>query len=161
MHSLEKCYFCSSTVYPGHGMMFVRNDAKVFRFCRSKCHKNFKMKRNPRKVRWTKAFRRAAGKEMTIDSTLEFEKRRNVPVRYDRDLMATTLKAMKRIQEIKAKRERVFTLKRLKGKKEHERTQKVKMVQKNIELIATPGLKKKLMEKKLAGQQARTDMELS
>ncbi|KAG8839827.1 ATPase-activating ribosome biosynthesis protein [Serendipita sp. 405] len=90
------------------GSAFVRNDAKVFRFCTSKCHKNFKMKRNPRKVRWTKAFRKAAGKEMTIDSTIDFEKRRNVPIRYDRELIQTTIKAMKRVAEIKQKRERAF-----------------------------------------------------
>jgi len=83
------------------------------------------MKRNPRKVRWTKAFRKAAGKEMTIvrrsrfvagcveltgtkDSTIEFEKRRNIPVRYDRELVQTTIKAMKRIAEIKQKREHAF-----------------------------------------------------
>ncbi|KAK7014823.1 ribosome biogenesis protein rlp24 [Favolaschia claudopus] len=105
---IEKCYFCSTSVYPGHGSAFVRNDAKVFRFCTSKCHKNFKMKRNPRKVRWTKAFRKAAGKEMTVDSTIEFEKRRNIPVRYDRELVQTTLKAMKRVSEIKKRRELAF-----------------------------------------------------
>lgn len=105
---IEKCYFCGASVYPGHGTMFVRNDAKMFRFCRSKCHKNFKMKRNPRKVRWTKAFRKAAGKEMAIDSTLEFEKRRNVPVKYDRELVQTTISAIDRVAAIKAKREKAF-----------------------------------------------------
>lgn len=84
------------------------------------------MKRNPRKVRWTKAFRKAHGKEMTIvskshlvrsacpqavvsqDSTIDFEKRRNVPVRYDRDLVQTTIKAMKRVAEIKQRRDHAF-----------------------------------------------------
>lgn len=105
---VEHCYFCSAPSYPGRGITFVRNDAKVFRFCKSKCHKNFKMKRNPRKVRWTKAFRKAAGKEMTVDASLEFEKRRNIPVRYDRELVEKTLAAMRRVQEIKSRRERAF-----------------------------------------------------
>ncbi|KAI9310926.1 ribosomal protein L24e-domain-containing protein [Dichotomocladium elegans] len=133
MH-IERCYFCSGPCYPGHGMMFVRNDAKTFRFCRSKCHRNFKMKRNPRKVRWTKAFRKAAGKEMVIDSTFEFEKRRNVPVRYDRNLMATTVKAMKRVQEIRAKREKAFYRNRMSGNHEIEKADDIRVVKQNIEL---------------------------
>ena len=47
------------------------------------------------------------------DSTFEFEKRRNVPVRYDRDLVQTTMKAMKRVAEIKARREHAFWKNRL------------------------------------------------
>ena len=48
----------------------MRNDSKQFRFCRSKCHKNFKMKRNPRKVKWTKAYRVLHGKDAATDSVL-------------------------------------------------------------------------------------------
>ncbi|EPE10278.1 ribosome biogenesis protein rlp24 [Ophiostoma piceae UAMH 11346] len=101
--------------YPGKGIMFVRNDSKAFRFCRSKCHKNFKMKRNPRKLKWTKAFRKAAGKEMVVDSTLLFQARRNEPVRYNRELATKTLAAMDRIAAIRSRRERVFYKRRMGG----------------------------------------------
>ncbi|KAF9971823.1 ATPase-activating ribosome biosynthesis protein [Actinomortierella ambigua] len=158
---LEKCYFCSSTCYPGHGTMFVRNDSKTFRFCRSKCHKNFKMKRNPRKVRWTKAFRKAAGKEMTIDSTFQFEKRRNIPVRYDRDLMATTIRAMKRSQEIKAKRERVFYKNRMAGNKLQKKTENQALVQKHIHLVDTPQIKKVAQAQKVSEKNKLMDIDMS
>ena len=65
---------------------------QIFKFCRSKCHKNFKKKKNPRKAKWTKAFRKGAGKELAIDPSYEFEKRRNIPVKYDRELWQTTSK---------------------------------------------------------------------
>jgi len=87
------------------------------------------MKRNPRKVRWTKAFRKAAGKEMTIDSTIDFEKRRNVPVRYDRELMQTTLKAMKRIGEIKKRREHAFWKNRMAVSREKHRAHRNKLLE--------------------------------
>lgn len=80
----------------------------------------FKMKRNPRKLAWTKSFRRAHGKEMTVDSTLSFAARRNVPVRYNRDLVATTLKAMQRVSEIRAKREKQFYKNRMRGNRERQ-----------------------------------------
>lgn len=115
--------------------MFVRNDAKEFRFCRSKCHKNFKMKRNPRKLRWTKAFRKAAGKEMVVDSTLSFSARRNVPVRYNRDLVSETLRAMGRIEEIRQRRERAFYKNRMKGNKQRSLEMDKKLVESNPELL--------------------------
>ncbi|EEB09210.1 ribosome biogenesis protein RLP24 [Schizosaccharomyces japonicus yFS275] len=134
---IHTCYFCSGPVYPGHGIMFVRNDAKEFRFCRSKCHKNFKMKRNPRKVAWTKAYRKAHGKEMVYDQSLAITAaRRNVPVRYDRNLVATTLKAMKRVTEVHSKRERLFFKKRMAGKRDQEVREAQRLVQQNVPQFA-------------------------
>lgn len=132
---IETCTFCSRPVYPSKGITFVRNDAKVFRFCRSKCHKNFKMHRNPRKLGWTKAFRRAHNKEMVVDSTLQFAARRNVPVRYNRDNVATTLKAMQRVAEIRQKRERQFYKERMKGNKERSLAADRKLVEENQHLL--------------------------
>lgn len=132
---IETCHFCSQPCYPSKGITFVRNDAKTFRFCRSKCHKNFKMKRNPRKLGWTKAFRRAHGKEMTVDSTLQFQQRRNVPVRYNRDLVARTLEAMSRVGEIRAKRERQFYKNRMAGNRAAQLEADRKLVAENQHLL--------------------------
>jgi len=132
--------------------MFVRNDAKEFRFCRSKCHKAFKQRRNPRKLKWTKAFRKAAGKELAVDSTLTFAARRNVPVRYNRDLVSTTLKAMARVEEIRQKRERAFFKNRMKGNKERQIELDKKLVESNPELLK---MREVEIARKLAREEAR------
>lgn len=102
---------------------------------RSKCHKNFKMKRNPRKLKWTKAFRKAAGKEMTVDSTLVFGARRNVPVKYDRELVNKTLRAMDRISEVRTRRERVFYKNRMAGRRAQELREARKLVAEHEHLL--------------------------
>ncbi|XP_076934885.1 putative ribosome biogenesis protein RLP24 [Bidens hawaiensis] len=144
---LEKCWFCSSTVYPGHGIQFVRNDAKIFRFCRSKCHKNFKMKRNPRKVKWTKAYRRLHGKDMTEDSTFEFERKRNRPERYDRNVTENTLKAIKTIVKVRDQRAKKHIGDRLKGKAKKERKEKLKELDQSLHMLVAPGAMDKYKNK--------------
>ena len=140
---IHVCYFCSSPCYPGHGITFVRNDCKVFRFCRSKCHKNFKLKRNPRKAKWTKAFRRAAGKEMRVDATYDFEKKRNRPIKYDRNVMGATIRAMQKVQQIKDKRHERFYANRMKATKEEKKAQiRAKIVQ-QVDLIAPAASKER------------------
>ncbi|MFQ6020627.1 MAG: 50S ribosomal protein L24e [Candidatus Aenigmatarchaeota archaeon] len=48
-----KCSFCNKEIENGTGKMFVRNDGKIFYFCKSKCEKNMlKLRREPHKVRW-------------------------------------------------------------------------------------------------------------
>ena len=134
--------------------MFVRNDAKEFRFCRSKCHKAFKQRRNPRKLKWTKAFRKAAGKELAVDSTLTFAQRRNVPVRYNRELVASTLKAMARIEEIRQRRERAFYKNRMRLNKERDFLRDKKLVEANPELLR---IREVEMANKLAREQERRE----
>ncbi|KAK1809355.1 ATPase-activating ribosome biosynthesis protein [Friedmanniomyces endolithicus] len=156
---IETCYFCSQPCYPSKGITFVRNDAKVFKFCRSKCDKNFKMKRNPRKLAWTKSFRRAHGKEMTVDSTLQFAQRRNIPVRYNRELVATTLSAMQRVSEIRARRERQFYKNRMRGNKATQMEADRKLVAENQHLL--PPQYRDRVQEVLDVEAQKVDMELA
>mmetsp|Transcript_7670 Transcript_7670/g.11891 ORF Transcript_7670/g.11891 Transcript_7670/m.11891 type:complete len:176 (+) Transcript_7670:44-571(+) len=141
---IHKCYFCSSPIYPGHGMIFVRNDCKVFRFCKSKCHNNFKMRRNPRRTRWTKAFRWSRKKEMTNDNVLHFEKRRHIPIKYDREVMAKTIKAMNRIQQIRVARNNRFYDLRMKDTARIHKAQALRLIRKNLHLVIAPVAVKKM-----------------
>ena len=144
---LEKCWFCSSTCYPGHGITFVRNDATVFKFCRSKCHKNFKMKRNPRKVRWTKAYRKLAGKELAEDATFDLERKRNRPEKYNREVVQKTIKAIEKIEEIRKRRQDRFHEARMKIAKKQQKALDKKELEQEIHLIRAPGTKEADREK--------------
>jgi large subunit ribosomal protein L24e len=55
---------------------------------------------------------------MKQDTTLTFAARRQIPTRYNRELASTTLRAMERISEIRARRERAFYKNRMSGNKE-------------------------------------------
>ncbi|XP_006615098.1 probable ribosome biogenesis protein RLP24 [Apis laboriosa] len=147
---IETCYFCSSRIYPGHGIQFVRNDCKIFKFCRSKCHAAFKKKKNPRKVKWTKAYRKTVGKELAVDPSFEFEKRRNIPIKYNRELWHNAINAMKKVENIKQRRQNLHIMQRLRKGRELEKERDIKEVQRDLSLIKSPavGLKerKKLEE---------------
>ena len=72
---------------------------------------------------------------MLVDTTLQFAARRNIPVRYNRDLVSTTLKAMKRVSEIRARREAVFFRNRMAGNKKRARAANRKLVAENEHLL--------------------------
>jgi len=154
------CYFCGSSVYMGKGVRFVRNDCKVFNFCRSKCHKNFKKKKNPRKAKWTKAFRKSAGKELAVDPSFEFEKRRNVPVKYDRELWQTTVNAMQRVEEIKNKRQAHHIFQRMKAAKKIQKAKDIREVERDLALIKSPAAGLKKANREMTGEEMEADTAL-
>lgn len=73
---------------------------------------------------------------MAVDSTFEFEKRRNRPVKYDRDLMGKTIVAMQRVQEIKSKREERFHGNRMRDAKKEKKQQARVEIEKSVDLLA-------------------------
>jgi len=73
---------------------------------------------------------------MAVDSTFEFEKRRNRPVKYDRDLMGKTIMAIQRVQEIQSTREERFHANRMRDAKKEKKQQARVEIEKSIEILA-------------------------
>jgi large subunit ribosomal protein L24e len=83
----------------------------------------------------TNSSNRLFSKEMVVDGALALAARRNVPVRYNRDMVATALKAMQRYSTVKARRERVFYKNRMAGNRERQLEADKKLVEENQHLL--------------------------
>ena len=138
---IETCYFCSGPIYPGHGIAFVRNDGKMFRFCRSKCHRAFKAKKNPRKIRWTKAYRKTHGKELVTDPVYDFEQIKDSAIKYNRNVWVDTIQAMEKLDKIRTDREnKFFDMRMRKAKKTQKEIIKKDLIRHEM-LISDPKIR--------------------
>lgn len=55
----SQCSFCGHPIARGTGMLYVRTDGSILRFCSRKCRiSQVEHKRNPRKLKWTTKYER-------------------------------------------------------------------------------------------------------
>lgn len=99
-------------------------------------------------MRWTKAYRKTHGKELTCDPVYEFEKNKDTAVRYNRDIWVNTIQAMEKIDKIRTDREERFWQNRMK-KAEHHKKEMIKAnLFKHDSLIRDVNIRKKVLAMK-------------
>lgn len=102
------------------------------------------------------------GKELAIDPSFEFEKRRHVPVKYDRQTWTKAIKAMKKVEAIKQKRQGTYVMQRLRKARDLEQERDIKEVQRDLSLIRSPAaaLKKQSESETMADDIQESDQEM-
>merc|ERR1711918_232159 len=75
----ELCNFSGMRIYPGHGRRMIRGDSKPFWFLDGRCHADFHMKRNPRKLSWTQLYCRLH-KKGTLEEVAKRRARKTVKI---------------------------------------------------------------------------------
>jgi len=53
MPKVYTCSFCGRQIEPGSGLMYVLRSGTLHHFCSSKCFKNFKLGRDPKRMPWS------------------------------------------------------------------------------------------------------------
>lgn len=83
-----------------------------------------------------------------MDTTFDFEKIRNRPPKYDRELYAATIRAVQRVTSIQYKRQRSFYFNRMRDSLKLRKMNIARELKTNKDLILAPvAAKRKLMEK--------------
>ncbi|HKX21025.1 MAG TPA: 50S ribosomal protein L24e [Nitrososphaeraceae archaeon] len=54
--SLRNCFFCGKHIPADEGLMLVKNDGAIQWTCSAKCKKNMRLRRDPRKFKWTRKY---------------------------------------------------------------------------------------------------------
>ena len=140
---IEKCYFCSCNIYPGHGNQFCRNDGQLFKFCRSKCYKAFKRKKNPRKTKWTKIYRMINRKELKTVT----EKRMTEPLLLNNSLVSESITKIPQISEVVQKNTDSYIKDRILTEKEKKKEKELKYIEKHIHLSSEKVVEKEIKKR--------------
>ena len=69
---------------------------------------------------------------------MEFEKRRNRPPKYDRELWQKAIKAIKKVNEIKTRREKLFYKNRMKEPRRQNALETLERIKKDKEILEEP-----------------------
>ncbi|MDD5192600.1 MAG: 50S ribosomal protein L24 [Candidatus Nanoarchaeia archaeon] len=64
---MPTCSFCKRHYEFPRGLTIFQLDGKTIHFCSSKCRRNNKLKRDPRKVNWVKRQKKASKSEKTAE----------------------------------------------------------------------------------------------
>ena len=95
------------------------------------------------------------------DSTFEFEKRRNRPIRYNRETMESTLRAMKAVSDIRHKRQDMFFKMRMRAHKGIQREQVRAEIKKGVDILAPAAADREkaiaIASKKIIARQRTTE----
>jgi large subunit ribosomal protein L24e len=81
------------------------------------------------------------------DKTLEFENRKEEPVRYNRDLMVKTIQAMKRIEEIKIRRQKDHWRERMRIARLKNPNELSNVLEKHVTLIKDEKMREKVRKR--------------
>ena len=68
---MPRCSFCKQNYEFPRGLTLVLNDGSINYFCSSKCRKNHQMKRDPKKINWTRRVKKGIATQVVIKEAKE------------------------------------------------------------------------------------------